>query len=91
MYKVFKRLYWAFFVFYPIAGIVVAIGSFKLWGTFVPAFIFAGMATLSFFYVSLRLMLWRCPHCGKSFRGEAFRIRFRSAYDACVHCGTKII
>jgi len=49
MYQTFKKFYWLQFVLYPVCGFVIGVVSFKLWGTFVPAFVFGGSPYLHFY------------------------------------------
>jgi predicted RNA-binding Zn-ribbon protein involved in translation (DUF1610 family) len=63
--------------------------SWKTWGTFTPAFIVGGISLAAFLLVTIRLILWKCPQCGRIFKGSVFG-RMRSVDNTCAHCGTKI-
>src|SRR6266446_5126555 len=86
-YAGLKRFYCAQFVVYPLALTLLAICSYKLLGTFVPAFIVGGLCCVLFLFVTVRLILWRCPNCGRHFRGDIFMLpRGLGKQDTCVHC-----
>jgi hypothetical protein len=90
-YKHWKRLYLAQFTIFPVLVFLIALISMKWLGTFLTAFVAGGLWCLMFVVVSVRLVLWRCPSCGRYFRGHIFGLpkRFGKS-DTCAHCNKNI-
>jgi len=90
-YKHWKQLYLAEFTIFPLLVFLVALISQKWVGTLLPAFIAGGVWCLIFLVVSVRLVFWRCPSCGRYFRGSIFGLPIRVAKsNTCSHCGGDI-
>jgi hypothetical protein len=81
MYERLKRLYLSQFLLYPITVFLVGVVSWKLFRTFVPAFVLASICLAGFLYLTLRLILRKCPHCGRFPGGGP------SLFDKCDKCG----
>jgi len=66
-YKELKNLFWIIWLGYVPAVGVFSVLVLRVFGTFVPAFVFAGMWMLMFLVVGIRLSARRCPKCEKPF------------------------
>ncbi len=90
-YKHWKQLYLAEFTIFPWFVFAIALISMKWAGTLVPAFVAGGFWCLVFVVVSVRLVFWRCPHCGHYFRGRIFGAPKRYGEpDTCAHCAKDV-
>jgi predicted RNA-binding Zn-ribbon protein involved in translation (DUF1610 family) len=90
-YKHWKQLYLAQFTIFPLFVFLIALVSMKWVGTFVPAFVAGGLWFLMFLIVSVRLVFWKCPSCGRYFRGRILGLsKHLGRSNTCAHCGKDI-
>ena len=90
-YKHWKQLYLAQFTIFPLFVFLIALVSMKWVGTFLPAFVAGGLWCLMFLIVSVRLVFWKCPSCGRYFRGRIFGLpKHPGRSNTCAHCGKDI-
>ena len=85
-YKKLRNLFWIIWLGYVPAVGVLGVLALRIFGTFVPGFVFAGLWMLKFLVVGIRLSRWRCPRRGKPFSQKWWYDKGFFARK-CVHCG----
>jgi hypothetical protein len=85
-YKRIRNTFLLVFVTYVPVCFCIGVLSVKLFGTFTPGFVAAGLWMILFLFNGMRLNTWRCPRCEKWFSGTWwYNLGFLAR--RCVHCG----
>ena len=85
-YRRTRNLFFLVWAGYVPATLAFAILVWKVFRTFVPGFVFAGLWIVLFVMVGGRVSRWPCPRCGECFAGTWW---YNLGFFArkCVHCG----
>jgi hypothetical protein len=83
--RIRNQWFLVFLGYVPVVGLV-ALVSFKLFNSFVPAFVMAILWTALFLISGIRVNAWHCPRCGETFSGKWWYNKGLLA-GRCVHCG----
>jgi len=87
-YKRVRNTYMALFALLVPVCFGIGVAASKLFGTFTPGFVAAFVWWALLYFTGMRLILWRCPNCGKRFSGKWwYNLGFLAR--CCVHCGLR--
>src|ERR1017187_589313 len=85
-YRRIRNMYFLLWLGYVPVTFVFGMVVSKVFGTYTPGFVFAGVWIATLVIVGSRLSAWRCPRCGKWFSATWWHNKGFLARK-CVHCG----